>query len=266
MNVLVTSGGTVEKIDSVRSVTNVSTGRLGSVIADRFSKSPDVKRIYYMCSKAAVKPAAAQEPPVIAVNPTSTSKPPGANPVPARESQGIIEVIYADSVSDLETAVRDLFEKTGIDIIVHCMAVSDYKVKAVTTVSALMAGDAAGNLSDKGSKISSDFEDLALIMERTPKIISLFQELSPDSVLIAFKLLNDVPLETLIDRGFEVLTKNKCRFVLANDLKNITGEKHIGYLIDEEKNFTEYTTKAAIADAIVTASINGRRRTKGGGA
>jgi phosphopantothenate-cysteine ligase len=230
MNVLITAGGTTEKIDNVRSISNMSTGRLGSLIAGGFSDNPDVEKIFYICSKTAVKP----------------------------ESNNI-EIIYANSVADLEAAVKEALSRANIDIIIHSMAVSDYRVKAVTTVSALLGK--SGPITCKEGKISSDVDDMVLLMERTPKIISLFQELSPDSTLAGFKLLDNAPLETLIDKGFEVLTRNKCSFVLANDLKDVTGEKHIGYLIDKEKNFTKYTSKAEIAAAIVSASINERGKT-----
>ena len=36
MNILITSGGTNEKIDRVRSITNHSTGQLGKVITETF--------------------------------------------------------------------------------------------------------------------------------------------------------------------------------------------------------------------------------------
>lgn len=36
MKILITSGGTTEAIDSVRGITNHSTGRLGKVIAETF--------------------------------------------------------------------------------------------------------------------------------------------------------------------------------------------------------------------------------------
>ena len=36
MNILITSGGTSEKIDQVRSITNHSTGQLGKIISKRF--------------------------------------------------------------------------------------------------------------------------------------------------------------------------------------------------------------------------------------
>ena len=41
MNTLITSGGTSEKIDRVRSITNHSTGQLGKIIAETFLNKGD---------------------------------------------------------------------------------------------------------------------------------------------------------------------------------------------------------------------------------
>ena len=250
MNVLITAGGTVEKIDNVRSISNMSTGKLGSLIADRFGAESTIDQIFYICSRAALKP--------------QTDK---------------AEIIYVDSVFSLENAVKETLSRTTIDIVIHSMAVSDYRVKSVTS-SALIADailsnldeindanahaakekvisllNTAESLSGADGKISSAVDDMLIFMERTPKIISLFQDLAPEAQLVGFKLLHDVPLETLINTGFQILTKNKCSFVLANDLKDISEEEHIGYLIDKEKNYTRHVSKEDIADAIVAATI-----------
>ncbi|MCL2409014.1 MAG: phosphopantothenate--cysteine ligase [Oscillospiraceae bacterium] len=220
MNVLITAGGTTEKIDNVRSISNTSTGRLGCLIADDFSTNSSVEKIFYICGKAAARPESAKT-----------------------------EIIYVDSVASLENALRGLLSRVKVDIIIHSMAVSDYRVKAVTTVS-----DFGKTMLESG-KISSNVDDLLLVMERTPKIIAMFRDVSPQSTLVGFKLLDNSPFETLIDRGFDVLTQNNCTFVLANDLTEISGERHVGYLIDRTKNFTKYETKQAIAEATVSATI-----------
>jgi phosphopantothenate-cysteine ligase len=166
------------------------------------------------------------------------------------------------------------------------MAVSDYRVRSVTSVVALAESvasrlDEFENLDSQSAsaaiaslfkaaessvgangKISSNMDDMLLFMETTPKIISLFQSLSPQSTLVGFKLLDHAPHETLIDRGFQILTQNKCSFVLANDLRDVTDERHIGYLIDRDKNYKQYSSKAAVADAIVSATINERNDIK----
>ncbi len=255
MKILITAGGTTEQIDKVRSITNTSTGMLGSLTAKTFAKLSDTEKIYYICAKTAILPQSEK-----------------------------IQIIPVDNVASLETAVRKVLSEQDIDIIVHSMAVSDYRVKSVSSAS-MLADSIAANLdsfqgtdvkitdtlvtellqnadtvmNDNG-KISSGIENMILLMERTPKIISLFQTLAPKAVLVAFKLLNNVGHETLIDTAFHILKDNRCSFVLANDLRDIFGEQHIGYLVDKEKNYKRYITKAEIADAIVTAATEKRRK------
>jgi phosphopantothenate---cysteine ligase (CTP) len=258
MNILITSGGTTEKIDEVRSISNNSTGKLGKAIAEAFSSLEKTEKIYYLCGLSALLP--------------ETSK---------------AEVRRIGSVAELETEVRRVLSSDRIDAVIHCMAVSDYSVGTVTTSkligSSICECIRALNLSDaseekthsiitdavlntesisNSSKISSDMDDLVLILKKTPKIISLFKQLAPEAVLVGFKLLNDVSLETLIETGYGVLEKNNCDFVLANDLKDISSSQHIGYLIDKNKAVEKMTGKKEIADSIVLAACKRLSRNK----
>lgn len=254
MKVMITAGGTTEKIDSVRSIANISTGRLGSLIANAYFALSEVDEIYYLCSKTAMLPR-----------------------------PGKTKIIHVESVASLESAVRSVLQRGDVDIIVHSMAVSDYRVKTVTStgkLAGLIASrrDLLKGLDDRAAeemiakllcspesvigrdgKISSDLDGMVLFLERTPKIISMFQNLSPKSILVGFKLLDNVSEKTLVDTAFELLEKNKCSFVLANDLRGIGKDQHIGYLIDPDKNYERYTTKEEIAGAIAAATMEKRR-------
>ena len=55
MNILITSGGTSEKIDQVRSITNHSTGQLGKMIAEHCLASGAY--VTLLTTAKAVKPA-----------------------------------------------------------------------------------------------------------------------------------------------------------------------------------------------------------------
>lgn len=253
MNVLITAGGTTEKIDNVRHISNISTGKLGLAIADCFSSNFCIDKIYYICSRTAIIPNCEK-----------------------------IEIIYVDSVEELENTIKHISENKVIDIIVHSMAVSDYKIKSVMSaeyfIETVLSNIDCNNNFDKNmltsaifssleetqfikgnGKISSNFDNMLLVMESTCKIISLFQDLFPKSTLVGFKLLDNVSLEILIDTGFKILEKNKCSFVLANDLKDICTKNHIGYLIDKTKDYTKYYNKKDIAEAIVSSTVNERR-------
>ncbi|MDR0851603.1 MAG: phosphopantothenate--cysteine ligase [Clostridiales Family XIII bacterium] len=254
MNILITAGGTTEKIDAVRSISNTGTGRLGALIAERLAASPDVERIFYVCNERPVKP--------------DTSK---------------AAVLRANDTQELEAAVSQVCKNNKIDAIVHSMAVSDYRTRTVTTSRligiriadrlvdgalgdlrtgdqktafdgiATVAADAVFNAPSiaAGGKISSDKDDLVVVMEKTPKIIAQLRGFAPEAVIVGFKLLSGVSEDVLIDTAYALLQKNACDYVLANDMNTVgKSEGHTGYLIDREKRYTVCIGKANIAEKI----------------
>lgn len=234
MNILVTSGGTKEQIDSVRSITNHASGRLGAKIADAFAQFPQVKRIVYVCGEYSILP--------------KTDK---------------AEIYHIRGTLDLEDTLQKLTRQIHFDSIIHNMAVSDYRVKAVTTVSAMANAAAACHSRDEmahaiayadplgqGGKISSSVPDMAILLERTPKVISLLRDLSPDAVIVGFKLLDHVSHEQLMDTAYKLLVKNDCDYVLANDMKTVKSNCHYGFLMDRNRSEVSCAGKDAIASTI----------------
>lgn len=238
MRFLVTAGGTSEKIDSVRRITNSATGRLGCRLACCLAEDSRTERIFYICGEQAARPDASKT-----------------------------EIIPVADAAELEAAVRHVLAENTINAIVHSMAVSDYRVKTITTprllAQALASSTPGRDISaeslaaalepEKGLERSAKLpsgENLILALEPTLKIISLFHELAPDALLVGFKLLDGVPLDTLIDTAYELLKKNHCAYVLANDAKDITDTAHTGYLVDQNKNVEKYLDKNAIARGI----------------
>lgn len=223
MNIVITSGGTSEKIDMVRKITNSSSGRLGSIIADKFTND----NVYYICAKNSIKP-----------------------------QNKNIKIIEIEGTKDLESAVKDILINNKIDVFIHSMAVSDYMVDYVTTSTLLNDNFNNTNLKEylknnqaklTDKKISSYEEDLIIRLIKTPKIIHMIKELSPSTLLIGFKLLDDVSKEELIDVAIKLKDKNNCDYVVANDLKNINATNHLAYIIDKNNNYIELKTKEEIA-------------------
>jgi phosphopantothenate-cysteine ligase len=241
MKVLVTAGGTQEKIDAVRSITNKSTGALGSLIAGCFAGEAAVSAVFYIAGPQA--------------------KLPHAQTLLVSEK---IHVIPVGDTASLEAELRALLSQHQIDAIVHAMAVSDFRVAKVTSARRLagvpkmapgavfQALDEAPEF-DRDKKIDSDLagDKLVLVLEETPKIIGLLRGLAPEAVIVGFKLLDGVNRERLIDTGYALLRANLCDFVLANDARTIHGDRHTGFLIDTEKNSSRWDTKAEIAGGIV---------------
>ena len=219
MKVIITAGGTTEKIDDVRSITNLSTGRLGNAIARSVLRNfgEKLEKLYYIHGSRAIPPI-------------------GANVIS----------ISIGGVSDLEKALKDILEKEKIDAVIHSMAVSDYTVKELTTLEDIKDGKTL----DAGKKISSDIENLVIVMKKTPKVINSIKKWSPDSLLVGFKLLSHVPEEELIAVGHALLLKNGCDFVLANDLKDIKEKTHKGFLVHPDKTYDTMDTKEEIGETI----------------
>jgi phosphopantothenate-cysteine ligase len=102
----------------------------------------------------------------------------------------------------------------------------------------------------EGGKIDSDMNDVLDVLEIAPKIISQYRGMAPSAVIIGFKLLTDVSEDELIRVGHNLLKKNDCDYVLANDMKYIRKGHHIGHLISKDGSYKTYDSKDAIADAI----------------
>ena len=102
-----------------------------------------------------------------------------------------------------------------------------------------------------GTKISSDDNNLVIVLKPTPKIISLIKALSPKTYLVGFKLLDGVSKEELIEVAKRLRDKNNCDLVVANDLENIRNGNHTAYIIDQEDNVCEANGKDDIAKKLV---------------
>lgn len=240
MRVLITAGGTAEKIDQVRSITNHSTGRLGSLIAQAFLQKK--AKVDYVTTAAAKKP----------------------------QTSDLLTTYEISGTRDLADTLSHLLEDHAYDAVIHSMAVSDFtpaqsfsQEAFLSAINGLFQAKKAPldkkdlakltvETKDHEKKISSGTEQLYLILEKTPKVIQLIKKLQPETILVGFKLLVDVPTEKLIQTAYQALQKNQADFVLANDLSQINAWQHIGYLIDRQGQIAgQAESKAEIAQLIV---------------
>lgn len=226
MKVVITAGDTSEKIDNVRKITNSSTGKLGLCIANEFLKTVEEVEITYICSKETFCP-----------------------------NDDRVKIKRIIGVDDLEREVRNVLENNDIDVFIHSMAVSDYKVDYVSTLEKLKNNE---EFTMTDNKISSSLSDLVIVLKPTKKIISIIKDISPNTYLVGFKLLDNVTKDKLIEVATNLMIKNKCNLVVANDLENIRNGRHIGYIIDEENNVIVAEGKDDIAKKLVRRIENER--------
>ena len=228
---IITAGGTSERIDNVRKITNSSSGKLGMLIADCLLKERNDILIYYVCSKNSLRP-----------------------------SDDRVHVLEVEGTLDLKNTLEDLLLSNEINYFIHSMAVSDYMTDFVTNLSNIKESiTKSSNIDEafenieaiKGNKISSYEDNLVVVLKPTPKIISIIKNLSPSTYLVGFKLLYGVSKLELINTAKKLRDKNRCDLVVANDLSSIRNGEHIAYIIDNDNNVEEVHGKIKIAEYIV---------------
>ena len=220
MNILITSGGTSEKIDRVRSITNHSTGRLGKIIAETFLDKGD--QVTLVTTPKAVRPAA---------HPNLT-------------------IVQIENVAELLESLEPLIHTH--DVLIHAMAVSDYTPVYMTGLEAVAASPDMTeflNKTNSESKISSQDDVQVLFLKKTPKIISLVKKWNPAIRLIGFKLLVNVTKEELLKTARASLIKNQAEIIVANDLTEISNQEHKAYLVGKE-TVTQAQSKEEIAQLL----------------
>ena len=221
MKILVTSGGTSEAIDSVRSITNHSTGRLGKIITETLLAAGH--EVCLITTKRAVKPE-------------------------AHPNLSILEITNTkDLLLEMQERVADY------QVLIHSMAVSDYTPVYMTGLEEVQASSNLEEFLSKQNhqaKISSTDEAQVLFLKKTPKIISLVKEWNPAIHLIGFKLLVDVSENHLIDTARNSLIKNQADLIIANDQTQISTDKHRAIFV-EKNQLQSVNTKEEIAKLLL---------------
>lgn len=227
MKIIITSGGTSEVIDQVRAITNHATGTLGKIIAEQaLARGHEVTLV---TTKQAVKP---------------TSHP----------HLTIVEITNVESLKEtLEPLVKTH------QVLIHSMAVSDYTPVYMTGLAEVRETEDITSLLEKKNtetKISSKADYQVLFLKKTPKVISHVKQWNPGIQLIGFKLLVDVPKEELFAVARDSIQRNKADYILANDLVDITTDKHLGYLVSQTEAIPA-ETKQDIAQLILNTVEKG---------
>ena len=220
MNILITSGGTSEKIDRVRSITNHSTGSLGKIIAETFLNKGD--QVTLVTTPKAVRPA----------------------------DHPNLTIVQIENVEELLESLEPLVHTH--DALIHAMAVSDYTPVYMTGLEAVAASSDMTeflNKTNSESKISSQDDVQVLFLKKTSKIISLVKKWKPDIRLIGFKLLVDVSNEELLETARASLIKNQAEIIVANDLTEISNKEHKAYLVGND-TVTRAQSKEEIAQLL----------------
>lgn len=212
-SVLVTSGGTREPIDGVRSITNMSTGETGSQLADHLAEvGHDVTLIRAEGSAVPKLP---------------------------------LTTLSFTTFDDLESVLKRELSSKSYDTVIHLAAVSDYSVASVEVDGEEKAPSAA-------LKIPSS-QELKIKLKRNHKIVDQLKSysLNPAIKLISFKLTKNAEASQIVAK-VEALVKNSSSdYVVHNDLTQISANAHFASIINRSgQKIASVSSKQELAESL----------------
>lgn len=213
MKILITSGGTRQKIDDFRVLTNISTGKLGVEIA-RVCQERGHTVDFVHCS---------------------------GSMYPVEVANGSITIHEATDVHSLDVLMQQLVPT--VDAVVHAAAVSDFE----------FVRDEHAMLKCKSDDPLGFVEYMGKTIRRTPKLIQMVKRLNREAVLVGFKFEGGLSNEDLLKCARKSIETNKCDLVVANDKAEMKREReHVAYLVPKDGDVKVVRSKPMIAEAVVS--------------
>lgn len=218
--IVITAGGTREKLDTVRFISNFSSGKMGFALADEASKmGADVVLI------------------------TTFTKNPSPQPSPARGEGAIAascslgyHIINVQSALEMQQAVEQEFKDA--DCLIMAAAVADYRAKDIADI--------------KLKKTSED--EISVQLVKNPDILKeICANKREEQIVIGFCAES----ENLLENAKEKITKKSCDFLVANDISRsdigFSSDFNEVHILDKSGNIEkiERCTKNEIAKQIL---------------
>jgi len=192
MKILITGGGCREYIDSVRVVTNSSSGRTSAAISDILAEKNSVTLV---TAKSAIK---------------------------AGDSS--VKIVTFETGEELFLAIKNELTQNRYDAVLHAAAVSDFVPETITVAGkTVKAGKNAKKLPSGG--------EMTVTFRASPKIADRLCEWAAaggneKAKVVCFKLLNNADEAAKEKAVTSLFGHSKADFVVYNDLSQITEESH----------------------------------------
>ena len=216
LNILVTSGGTNVPLDAVRVLSNTSRGTTGALIAQHALQLG--KHVHYLCSVGTRTPYETEllmKPGQGIESELERLKQVGTEFLDV-SSRLVIERVK--NFNDYRERVLDLAAGGSCDVVIACMAASDFGVTA------------------QAGKISSDQTPPILEMFKLPKVVSEIKAKRNDLFLVGFKFLIDSSPDALIEAAYNNMLRDKQDLCVANTGPNISEAYRVQtFIITAEK-------------------------------
>ena len=229
-NILITAGPTNEYIDEVMKITNMSTGRLGIELTKNYLN--EGAKVTLIATRSVFRSGLFER--------YNLSNNPNLKSIPIETTEDMFNALETES-------------KNKYDLVIHSSAVGDYKPefsfkmedmaeeiaiaikKGLTTKEEILSILTNPNCKvNDDTKISSYEPHLTVKLTLTTKLISHLKEWYPTSILIGFKLLENVPKEHLMEVARKLCIKNDMDYIIANDLHDLRQGTHLSFLVNKD--------------------------------
>ncbi len=214
INIVVTGGGTIARIDDVRLLTNISSGRFAAAITEACLDRG--ARVWHIHTASAQLPlrrfgefALDDDDPSAELLRLARLR---EKWLSQRDRLQLCPLAIGN-VDDYAATLKATLKSQPIDVVFLPMAVADYEP------------------AHQPGKISSFPESLVLHCRRTPKVIRQVRDWSPSVYLVGFKLLSQATTEELILRADAACRDNRADLTVANDLQTVRQGKHTIHLV-----------------------------------
>jgi phosphopantothenoylcysteine synthetase/decarboxylase len=225
MRVLVTAGNTLIPIDRVRCITNVFTGRTGTLIA------------LHAYERGHAVTLLTSHPELIAPNAVDS----GLSKLARKELERSVRWAWQTfkTFDDLEAGMQQNVCPGDVDAVIHCAAVSDYRsVGIYAPAPETQFREQEGRWASKGhpslveksaAKIKSDEPELWLRLIRTPKLVDRIRaDWRFTGILVKFKLEVGVSEEHLLEIAEQSRRHSGADLMVANTLETASTLAYLG--------------------------------------
>lgn len=220
---LVTAGNTREMIDRVRDWGNIFTGNTGYAIAKALRPLGEVDLLTSNAQHAA-----------------------------QASGDGIVAAEFR-SHAQLKASLADLLQRHHYDAVFMTAAVADYRptgsyqVMSRTTLADGSEQWVVKNV--QAGKVKSHYDAIAILGERTEKIVDLFRtQWGYRGLLFKFKLEVEVSREQLLQIGQQSRKASAADYLVANSLDMVEGPGAGAYLLSDAGE--EFIPRAELAERL----------------
>ncbi|MCC5801192.1 phosphopantothenoylcysteine decarboxylase domain-containing protein [Rossellomorea vietnamensis] len=210
--ILITSGGTLEKWDTVRGHTNLAKGTMGCYLAEE---------------------ALSHEAEVIYLHGYFAKLP---------ESHGKMRLIQFEGIEDLGGKIKSIVQSEPIDVVIMAAAGSDWIVDKIV--------DQRGNPILETGKMTSD-EPPIIHFKKAPKVLSEIKKWNPKVLLVGFKLEHTDDREYLFERANLRMASSGAEFMVAHKTASLYGENAEHFIVSKGQPPQTYISKKDTAEGLM---------------